>query len=152
MPVSLSKPATTSPADVVELMTQRGYTAYRRLPANPDDSAATIGMAFTHPSMPVGHSIMVTTPVETSSLAFTGEHATDDARVFNGLIDRLEHHMPHIASARVFMGMRTPNQPDKPWRDSGWLEHTLMLDYANGKSMLIAVIQRKPGDVVEAHS
>lgn len=152
MPVSLIKPATTSPADVVELMTQRGYTAYRRLPANPDDGAATIGMAFTHPSMPVGHSIMVTSPTETSSLAFTGEHATEDARVFNGLIDRLEHHMPHIASARVFMGMRTPNQPDKPWRDSGWLEHTLMLDYANGKSMLIAVIQRKPNEAVEAHS
>lgn len=64
----------------------------------------------------------------------------------------------NVESCDVHMGERTA---DRIYRDAdgtehvhkgGWLEHTIVVHYVGGRSLVIGAIQRQPGLASEFHS
>lgn len=53
--------------------------------------------------------------------------------------------------ARIHVSPRNP--ADAPeYKDPGWIEYGIHLEYKEGGRMYVACIQRKPGEPVEFHS
>lgn len=57
----------------------------------------------------------------------------------------------HVQHADIYVTPRVP--ADAPaWRNPGWIEYLVRMDYETGGGMTVGVIQRKPGEKIECHS
>ena len=77
----------------------------------------------------------------TTTIDIHDRYAADEDHLQAALRVVLRHH--HVMQADIFV---------QPREASGWLEYICRIKYDTGGGMTIGVIQRAPGEPVEAHS
>jgi hypothetical protein len=78
-------------------------------------------------------------------------HSNAEPEFLAAVIDRAKRHAINARETKIYVSPRVPD--DAPiWRNPGWLEYGINVEYVDGGRLFIGAIQRAKGAPIEYHT